>query len=61
MELWNKNMVMSPKERKQIIEQRKRDIVPCNSFYKKDKACPRENYLGSPENRRVAGFSIRED
>lgn len=61
MELWRKDMAMPKKEQDRIREQRRKNIVPCNSFYMRDKACPRENYLGSPENRRAAGLSIRED
>ncbi|MBQ2835224.1 MAG: hypothetical protein IJE68_00075 [Clostridia bacterium] len=62
MKLWDETMRVPEKEQKLIQELRKKNIVPSyTGFYMREKACPRENYLGSPENRRAAGFSIRDD
>ena len=62
MKLWDETKVVPEGEQKRIQEQRKKNIVPSyTGFYMREKACPRENYLGSPENWRAAGYSIRDD
>ena len=62
MVLWNENMKISKQEQERINIARSQNIVPeRRGFYGKRFASPRENYLVSPENRRAAGFSIRDD
>ncbi len=62
MVLWNENMRISKREQERINLVRSKNIVPEHrGFYDRIFAAPRENYLGSPENRRAAGFSIRDD
>lgn len=59
MELWKEDMAMPREEKERIIREYENNIVPSNSFYVRGENSPYTNYLGSPENRRAAGFSIR--
>lgn len=61
MELWREDMKMSAEERERCIKEYEENIVPHNSFYIPEKSPPYTNLLGSPENRRAAGISIRKD
>ena len=62
MKLFENDMAIPEKEQERIDKEREKNIDPCyTGFYMREKARPRKNYLGSPENRRSAGISIRED
>ncbi len=60
MVLWDETKRVPKQER--INNKRNNSIViEHRGFYDRRFAAPRENYLGSPENRRAAGFSIRDN
>ena len=62
MVLWDETKRVSKQEQERINDKRNKSIViEHRGFYDRRFAAPRENYLASPENRRAAGFSIRDD
>lgn len=65
---WRENMAIFRKRgnipkcgRKRDNESRTKDLVPHNSFYVPGSGKKYKDYLESPENRRVAGISIRNN
>lgn len=61
MKLWSEDEKMTDEERERRIKEHKKNIVgEGGGFYRRGKSPPYIDNIGTPENRRAAGISVRK-